>query len=782
MAVSAVKEKMLYCPKCSQSYEEGVQRFCANDGARLVSAASSGGQTKGIFTSVLNRTPANRERSKTFAEIPVLVNPEQNFPTKNVFQIPATDNFPAAKQSSVSEKEPQISKPETPLPTAKPVARLIRPNEVPASQAKLGDRAVNPTGREALTWENPEILIGQTVKGRYSVVKELGEDETGFIYLAEDKIGDGKKAVVRVLMEEDADDLSSKILAEERVSLSHVNHPNVAHLFDSGELLEGFPFIITEYVDGFSLKEKFHSGVQFNTMRTARIIRQAANAVGEAHRNGVLHRNLKPKNIILGVTETGAEQVKVADFGVFDGFEEQSAENLAYLAPEQLDGKFPTFASDIYALAVIAFQMLTKRIPFNFSTEKELLKAQREGLNLLPTNLRLDIPPPVDEILEKALAFNPAERYPKARDFGDAFFNALTTASPANRKDEAGENKLEESKENLLIDTKESLIPELELDKQIAAEDKFPAKETEIPIAAETAVVEPEVENETAKITDNLPWQKRSPEQVKPINGWRIGSMVLLILIFCAAVWGIWNYFLNRQSQTVYAPPKSETANQNVNQQLPENTAPESATPKTEIESPPLPRALNQPPDTIFFQNSKENLKGDLAKNFRGFSFYYPKDWVKNPSETNFVDVARVGATGTPIEQMIVTYYDSKGTLSADMENFPRLVQESSKSLSAAIPDYRLISQGQTTIDGDWKTYEIKFQGSGITKNGDKITLWGRRLWIPAARLGVKTGFLITMLATSNSPEVKSADDVGVKGELANVLKTFEPVPLDTGY
>ncbi|MGI9036842.1 MAG: serine/threonine protein kinase, partial [Pyrinomonadaceae bacterium] len=568
MTATSTREKMLYCPKCSQTYEEGAQRFCAHDGSRLISAK----QTKGIFTSVLNRIPAEKKFSKTFTEVPILVNPEQSAPPKSAFQKLDANNFRAAKQDSVREEGSQISKPETTLPPVKPLARLIRPSEVPVSQAKLGDRAVNPTGRAALTRENPEVLIGQTVKGRYVVAKKLGADETGFVYLADDKIADGKKVVVRVLMEENAEDLSSKILAEERVSLSHVIHPNVARLFDSGELLEGFPFIVTEYVEGDSLKEKFQAGYQFNAMRAARIIQQAANAVGEAHRHGILHRNLKPKNIILGVAETGAEQVTVTDFGVFDGFEEQTAENLAYLAPEQLEEKFPTFASDIYSLAVIAYQMLTGRLPFNFSTERELLKAQKEGLNLLPTNLRLDVSPLADEVLAKALALNPAERFSKARDFGDAFFHALTTGAPAVR-----EHEIEEKKREVLTGAKQFSIPK-PVEQTAAFDAQNFAAETEIPAALETASDEPKAAGkiETAKTNDNPPWEKRSPEPIKSINGWRIGATVLFILILCAVVWGIWNYFLNHPNPTVAVAPKTKIANQNVGEKLPENNEPEN--------------------------------------------------------------------------------------------------------------------------------------------------------------------------------------------------------------
>ena len=100
---------------------------------------------------------------------------------------------------------------------------------------------------------------------------------------------------------------------------------------------------------------------------------------------------------------------------------------------------------------------------------------------------------------------------------------------------------------------------------------------------------------------------------------------------------------------------------------------------------------------------------------------------------------------------------------------------ESNKSLEALpIPNYKMISKRDIIVNG-WKAHEVKFQGSGTASNGEALILWGRRIWIPAARPGVKTGFVITLLATSLSDVVKSVDDVGEKGELGKILKTFEP-------
>lgn len=761
---------MLYCPKCSRTYEKGTRRFCDTDGSRLLPAEPEA-HPKNVFASILGKTLTGRETIGKPAA-----------PAETAFKPLEIENiFKSENDSAIAAKVEENS--------SKPIARLIKPFEIPVSQAKLGNRTQNPPGRAALSWENPDVLVGQTVKGRYLITEKLSEDETSIAYLAEDRIGGGKKVVVRVLMDEDVTNAASKTLAEERVALSHINHPNVAHLLDSGELPEGIPFIITEFVAGVSLREKLETGGQFDAQRAARIVRQAADALNEVHQNGILHRNLKPENIILSVSEAGIEQVKVTDFGVFDGLEEQGAEQLAYLAPEQIAGDAPDFTGDVYSLAAIAYRMLTGRPPFDFSTESELLKAQKNGFITQPTDVRQDISPAADEILQKALSYDTAERYPKARDFGDAFYNALTNAEL--QKKPADDTEILPEEEKILRQAKLSSISEIVEQNSLIDVESLP--ETEISIERETDAEKINAEKinreeatakngaigETVGINENPVRQKHSPASNNPVNTWRAGSVILGILILCAIGWGALNYFQNRPAQTVNVPPplnnQPAIAEKPVNSaaENPNNVA-EKSLPSIESKTPDAPRVV-QPPDTVYFQNSRENLKGDLLKNFRGFSFYYPKDWAKNASLTNFADVARVGATGTPIEQMIVGYYESKGDFAADEKNFARLVQESNKSLAKEIPDYQLISQGETQLNGESKAFEMKFQGSGVTKNGDKITLWGRRLWIPAARDGAKTGLKVTMLATSNSPEVKSADDVGVKGELASVLQTFEP-------
>ena len=747
---------MIYCPKCQQNYDEEAQRFCSNDGARLLPAPSSGksvNQSNGVFTNLLGRIAATNEIDEK------LSSPPPKFVETETFNF-NRPNFHSSPSGNVLKNEPEVEfENEFNSSTQKPLARVIKPDEIPSSQAKLGDRKIN------LTRETADILVGQTVKSRYQIIRKLEADDASVIYLAVDKIVPDKKVIVQILMkEEDADSFADKIFAEERVSLSLINHPNIARILDSGELFEGKPFIISEFAEGESVRELMQNTGEINALRTARIISQTADALSEAHRNGVLHRNLKPENIVLTVSESGNEQVKLINFGVFN--DDLNKENLTYKSPEQIEGKFANFASDIYSLAVIAYQMLTNRPPFAGASVKDFLDSQRDGLNLYPTNLRLDLPASVDEVFDRALSFIPSERYPKAHDFGESFSNSLSTNALLRSNEKESEINLitDEDVENALSNSTLS---------RVASESVPAAEKVSEPLII---TVDPGEKiaadnNETVvKHDEESAWEKRSVEPSK-ISGRNFALVTILGgLILLAGIWVLWSYFLNRppESQMIEVPTESVFP-------TPEENTNASAPTAQDIEIPPLQRKISQPPNTIYFQNSKEDLKGDLAKNFLGFSLYYPKDWKQNDAKGKYLDISKSATSGTMIEQMLVSYYDSKGTFETDTESFPALVKETNATLKEIVPNYEVVSEGEKTVNSGWRAYEVKFKGSGKTAKGEDITLWGRRLFIPTARPGMKNGYVITMLATSLSPVVENVDDVGVKGELAAILESFEP-------
>jgi serine/threonine protein kinase len=351
----------------------------------------------GVFSGILNKNALIEERIEIKPPPPKIIKP-------------VIREF-KAKENSKNEPPGTFSK-------------LVKPNEIPSGTAPIGDRRVNPVGRVALSADNPNILLGQTIKGRYFIKSRLSQTAHGIKYLGTDNVNADKKVIVRIYTGRlDGSDFSAKIFADERVALSHINHPNIAKVIDSGELPEGNPFVVSEQIKGISLRESFARNTRFDRLRTARIIRNAANAVSEAHQNGVLHRNLNPENVILSITEAGTEQVKITDFNIFS---DKTRGDFSYLAPEQITGNTSNFSSDIYSLAVIAFQMLTGRMPFEALTSKELLKIQQRGLQSFETETGTNISNETEAVFQKALTFDASARFQSIRDFGDAFYNSIT--------------------------------------------------------------------------------------------------------------------------------------------------------------------------------------------------------------------------------------------------------------------------------------------------------------------------------------------------------------------
>ncbi len=776
MSVLATKSSMLYCPKCKTKYEKGGQRFCDNDGGRLLPGApesipESGEKT--VFTNLLSRTSPISKSDEEISGSPRFVKiaskqPRFEPPAKSkVFR--TEQRITAAGSRAVAEKSgDKRSQPDR----DKPLAKLIQSSEISVSEARLGDREVRPMGREAVSWQTPTALLGKTVKGRYRIAEKLHQDQSSIAYLAEDKVVAGKRVVIRVLMSESAQDIfRDKMFADERISLSHVNHPNIVRVFDSGTLPEGKPFIVSDFIEAKSVGEILGASGEFHPMRAARIVRQASMALSEVHQTGILHRNLKPEHILLIISEAGIEQVKVTDFAVSDG--KPKLDNLSYKSPEQLGGELPTFASDSYSLAVIAFQMLTGRLPFDENSEREVLKAQRSGLSVKASDLKPGLTEAIDGIFAKALCFNPAERYSKVRDLGEALFEVLTDGLPKEtepitnvadvlKSDHSIEETSTAPLESVVDDEKETI------EAHIPSDIHIPSSESK------------EADREDATVADVTPktaakselWKNRSSEPLRERGWlWTMISLTGFLLLAFGTVWIIL-YFMNRgEPKIAVEQPVQENANE---ANLPNIKAENKNITGNAIEVPPPAREITPMSDSMYFENSKEKLSSSLAKNYRGFSIYYPKNWERIPSDTNFLDIKKAHKSGFPEEQMLITRYSSGGTFGADKAKFSALVDKSNKDLEKELNGYEVAAEESITVNG-WKGYEVKFRGRMNRQGSENLEIWGRRIWIPAARPGVKDGFVITMLATSLSDSLETLEDVGQKGDLGKILKTFEP-------
>lgn len=765
---------MLYCPKCQQTYEEGGQRFCLNEGERLLhvnSAGQTSNQPSSVFTNILNRKTGDDDGGK-FSTVPKFSPSDVSGYSRPKFQ--PTENSSFFKSETEiqleMEREPRTAFKPTfadfslPAPGSKTFAEPISEEESPI--VEVGEESIIETDAVEIIAE-PDATPEELVKNRYRTAEIIAENDDSVDYSAEDTLENGKKVSLRIWKDGNVEDFfANEILAEERKSLARINHPNFANALDAGKTADGKSFIVTEFTAGKTVREILETNGQLNALRTARIIRQAADALGEAHQNGVLHRNLKAEDIILFQDENGAERVKVTNFGAAQ--EKLNEENLLYKSPEQVEGKIANVASDNYSLAVVAYQMLTNRLPFNALSVGELLKSQREGLRMRPSDVRFDLPSLVDGILKKALAFNSFDRYSRARDFGDEFFSEIIANAPLEADEEetfAGSSEAETA-----------ALPDDSADENSADEILTTAVAPEV-FVPEFRVAD-KAESRDVKAADDLAWEKRSPEPPNEArrhsgNVWSVVGIAVLL----AALLGVWYYFINRPNEAL-APVVTEVPvqNQPATDNAPLNAVnTPTAPPPAELESPPPARSIKQPAGSVYFQNSRDNLTGEKMKNFLGFSLYYPQDWKIGTAESSFLDVSRKAANNLPVEQMLVSYYSSQGTFKSDAEIFPVEVKKTDATLKKIIPNYKLISQGEKTVNNGWQAYEVKFEGKSKTAGGEDISIWGRRLFIPTQLRGMNNGYVITMLATSLSKEVKSVDDVGVKGELSSVLETFEP-------
>ena len=275
------------------------------------------------------------------------------------------------------------------------------------------------------------------LKDRYLIEQELGRGGISIVYLARDQQLLSRPVVVKVLLagveESEQYIWLKKKFQQEIEALTRLNHPGIVGVFDAGEMPDGKPYLVMQFIEGRNLRSALQpQGLPL--ARVARLMRQIGQALSAAHERGVYHRDLKPENIMLQPLSEGEELVKLIDFGIArvkDSHVAASSEvtriagTPAYMAPEQLTGK-ASAASDIYALGVIAYEMVTGQRPFNEQSAALLYQVQQAGVKIKPRDLRPDLPEAAQRAILKALSFNPVDRHRRARELGDELAQALT--------------------------------------------------------------------------------------------------------------------------------------------------------------------------------------------------------------------------------------------------------------------------------------------------------------------------------------------------------------------
>ena len=275
-------------------------------------------------------------------------------------------------------------------------------------------------------------LAGQTLAEKYLIERLIKRGGMGAVYLGKHVLMD-KTVAIKVLRPSLAgDDVIVARFSREAKAASRISHPHAVSVTDFGEAENGVVFLVMEYLDGRTLKDIIRSEGPMPLDRAVEITRQVSGALDAAHQQGVVHRDLKSDNIMLSQTN-GGDWAKVLDFGIAkiqqpEGARDHdiTAPNLVigtpqYMSPEQCSQTSPIDArSDVYSLGVIVYEMLSGRVPFTGESATMIMMKQVQDPPPSILEVRPDLPASVDNLIRRALAKQPADRFQTAGELSEA--------------------------------------------------------------------------------------------------------------------------------------------------------------------------------------------------------------------------------------------------------------------------------------------------------------------------------------------------------------------------
>ncbi len=278
------------------------------------------------------------------------------------------------------------------------------------------------------------IQKGQKINDRYQIIKSIGEGGMANVYLAFDTILE-RNVAVKVLRGDLANDEKFvRRFQREALSASSLSHPNIVEVYDVGED-DGNFYIVMEYVEGKNLKQLIKRRTKLSLTEVVDIMKQLTDGISHAHDSFIIHRDIKPQNML--ILDNGL--VKITDFGIAVALNSTQLTqtnsvmgSVHYLPPEQAAGKGATFKSDIYSLGIMMYELITGKLPFRGENAVEIaLKQMKEPIPSIREDNN-EIPQAVENIVLKACAKNPKNRYDTAREM----YNDLCTCLDEERKNE----------------------------------------------------------------------------------------------------------------------------------------------------------------------------------------------------------------------------------------------------------------------------------------------------------------------------------------------------------
>ena len=268
---------------------------------------------------------------------------------------------------------------------------------------------------------------GQKINDRYEIIKSIGDGGMANVYLAQDTILDRKVAVKVLRGDLSSDDKFIRRFQREALSVSNLSHPNIVEVYDVGEE-DGQHYIVMEYIEGKTLKQLLKKRESLTLTEVIDIMTQLTDGISHAHESYIIHRDIKPQNIM--IEDDG--KVKITDFGIAMALNATQLTqtnsvmgSVHYLPPEQASGKSATIKSDIYSMGILMYELLTGNVPFKGDNAVEI--ALKHMKDKIPSIRKQDpsIPQSVENILLKATAKNPRNRYDSAKEMHEDLIHCM---------------------------------------------------------------------------------------------------------------------------------------------------------------------------------------------------------------------------------------------------------------------------------------------------------------------------------------------------------------------
>jgi serine/threonine-protein kinase len=283
-----------------------------------------------------------------------------------------------------------------------------------------------------------DTLINTLFDGRYRIIRKLGSGGMANVYLAEDQEL-GRRIAIKILNDRHAhDDQFVERFRREAKNAAGLSHPHIVSIYDRGEA-EGTYYIAMEFLDGRSLKELIVARGPAPVQVAIEYTRQILDALRFAHRNGIVHRDIKPHNVIVDAEG----RIKVTDFGIARAGATQMTEvgsiigTAQYLSPEQARGSPVDQTSDLYSVGVVLYELLTGKVPFTGDSPVEIAMKHISATPEPPSTLRPEIPAELDKIVLRALAKSPQQRYKNAEEMDRDLARVAQGASVSRETEEA---------------------------------------------------------------------------------------------------------------------------------------------------------------------------------------------------------------------------------------------------------------------------------------------------------------------------------------------------------